>query len=390
MKEEYKSKRSRRSKRIRRAALAILAGLALNGSAGAGGPPAPLVVGLSVMNASGPMMDSPQLRFMEGAKIYLKRVNAEGGIDRRQIELVPKDDGGVPARYLENMRSLASEQNLVALLGCYGEALCLGAAEASAALKVPLIGAMSGSEKLTRQTYPLVFRVRADYAREALAVATQLSQLGSSRVALLTDQAQDKESDLTFRRALEKKGISVQVFRVSTGQGSSPAETIQAIGAGGFHAAVVNVGFDTMDKLINANISETAGWPAVLFAVSNGTVASLTAHFKDRSIAFTQVVPHPDLLAHPLAREFVADASQYAANLAAFTPEGMEGYVSARLLVFALRKPGPKNALRLGDVLKASEGWDLNNFHLNFGSGRANGSDWVGIGLRSRGGAMMN
>lgn len=376
-------------KLVKRIAMAVLAGLALHVPALAGGSLAPLVVGLSSITSNGLLLDNPQQRFLEGARIYFKRVNASGGIDGRLIELVSKDDGGVPARYVENMRSLANEQEVVALLGCYGEAMCLGAADTSAALKVPLIGAMSGSEKLTRQSYPLVFRVRADYAREALAVAEQLRQLGSSRVALLSDGAQDKESDLALRRALEKKGISVQVFRVPAAQ-ASPVETIQAIGAGGFQAAVINVGFDTMDRLINANMAESTAWPRVLVALSNGTVSALTGYFKGRSIAFTQVVPHPDILAHPLAREFAADANQYAANPAAFTPEGMEGYVSARLLVAALRKPGPKNAARVADVLKAREGWDLGMFHLDFGPGRANGSDWVGIGLRSRGGALMN
>lgn len=98
--------------------LAVIAGVVLagcaSGDAGDGGSDAaPIMVG-SVSSITGP---APFPEVPGAAQAVFDRVNAEGGINGRQIKLVSVDDAADPAQAAQAARRLVQEDHVVAMVG---------------------------------------------------------------------------------------------------------------------------------------------------------------------------------------------------------------------------------------------------------------------------------
>jgi len=78
------------------------------GSDSGGGSDAPIVVGMS-FPLSGPLAGAAAVA--DGAAAYFERVNADGGVDGREIEYQVLDDGYDPARQADNARQLVAQDD---------------------------------------------------------------------------------------------------------------------------------------------------------------------------------------------------------------------------------------------------------------------------------------
>jgi branched-chain amino acid transport system substrate-binding protein len=371
---------------LRAAILTALLGMGFAFGAAARSDQAPLIVGVPFSVAAQHYGRASQM--LAGAKAYIDKVNAQGGIGGREVRLVTIKDEGKSDVYAQRLRSVIREQGAVALLGCTVDAVCIATAAIAAENAVPLIAPLSGAAALSRQKNPYVFRVRAGFEKEADAIAMQLSQLACEKIALVTEDKDETEGELMLRSAMEAKGAKVQVIRVDTSNVSDIKGLVQKLGAGGYHAAVMNLGLYGVGNIVNAGQADRPEWPRFLMTHANGNLTTLLPYFKDRVVGFSQVVPNPELLANPLARDLEQDADQFGSALAV-TLNGMEGYLGARLLVDALRRSGPKpNSLRLAEVLANQDQWLISGFKLSFHN-RETGSDWVDTGLRSRAGVLV-
>lgn len=371
----------------RRAAAALAATVLCGaGTAGPTDKQEPIVVAMSYGSGATAMRSSS---VAAGVKAYIERVNAQGGVGGRPLRVEVADNPGDPAKHAENLRAVARERGAVAILACAGDEACQVSAQVATELRLPLIAPLSGLSTLSRQQNPMVYRVRAGYTREADSIATQLTNLACTKIVLLTDAANVRESDQVMQRAMEHKGLKVELVRVDTTSKANLASLLKKLGAGNYHAAVLNLSVKSVENIIEAGISNKEEWPRVLMTPSNGTLPAMVAHFKGRILGFSQVVPNPELLANPLSRDLEQDADKYASALA-LTLDGMEAYLGARLLVEGLRRSGPKpTPERLADVLAAQDQWLINGFRLSFAANRETGSDWVDIGLRSRTGTLV-
>lgn len=369
-------------------AAGLLCAASAIGQAARAQAPAPIVVVMSY--SGGATADRRGYAVISGVKAYFGRVNAHGGVGGRQLVIETFDDRGDPRLHADGVRRLVREKGAVAILGCVGDAICEASAGVAAELHVPLVAALSGSATLSRERNPYVFRVRAEALRELDAVAVQLAQLACTRVAVLSDRSAGSESDPVILDALRSHGLKATLVRVDALTPAGLEGTLRALGGGDYQAVLTNLAPHTVDLFVDAGLSARDEWPSVLMTTANGDLMPLAAGFKGRVVGFTQVVPNAELIANPLARELNEDAERYSGSTAV-TPQGMEGYIGARLLVDALRKAGPKaNAEQLFTALSAIDDLSLDGFHLAFGKGRKTGSDWVEIGLRSRAGFLVN
>jgi branched-chain amino acid transport system substrate-binding protein len=327
---------------------------------------------------------------VSGFKAYFGQVNAAGGINGHPLVLESFDDRGDPRLAAEGLRKLVTDKGAVAIIGCVGDAVCATSAATAAALHVPLIGALSGTADLARSRNPYVYSVRADLRHEIGAIAAQLMQLGCTRVAVLTDAPAGQETETTIMSLLQARGLKASAVRVASKTPAGLAEALHTLGASNYQAVLMSVAPHTIDLFADARLADRDEWPRVLMASANGDLAPLIANFKGRVIGFTQVVPNAELLATALARDLNSDADKYGGPQAV-TPQGMEGYLGARLLVSALRKSRPKySSAALVDALNTFDDLPLQSFHLSFRQGRETGSDWVEIGVRSRDGTLVN
>src|SRR5688572_16736535 len=114
----------------RRSVLSAIGGLLLGGRAAAEGEP--IVLGQSAA-LTGPASELG-LQFKLGAELLFNRVNAQGGVGGRLIELKSLDDGYEPHRCVQNTRQLI-DGGAAALFGYVGTATSLAALPIATAAK---------------------------------------------------------------------------------------------------------------------------------------------------------------------------------------------------------------------------------------------------------------
>lgn len=349
----------------------------------------PIVVAVTVSYSNGVSREIRSQRVMAGINAHIEKTNAGGGINGRLIRIVEVDDHGRADQYQQGLRSAIKGQGAIALLGCTGDASCDLSAQVAAETGVPLVGPLSGLSALSRAKNPFVFRVRASYSREADSIGAQLAQLACTKIVLLVDGSGEREADVLMQRTLEQRGMKVHVLRVDVSTKAGATDLMTRLGSGAYHAAVMSLSLATVERIVDLDLSEREEWPRVLMTMSNGNLAGIVPHFKNRVLGFSQIVPNPELGALPLSRDLDQDAGKYTSPHA-ITLDGMEGYVAARLLVEGLRRAGPRvTPGRLTEAFVSQDIWMLNGFKLSFAKNRETGSDWVEIGLRSRTGTLV-
>jgi ABC-type branched-subunit amino acid transport system substrate-binding protein len=336
----------------------------------------------------GPDSDGGGLRVMAAAKGYIDGVNAAGGVQGRRLDLVTLNDDGDPRKHERNIRELITQRGAVALLNCQGESSCRTSAAVTAALKVPLVGPLSGASALSRSSAPWLFQVRASGAREAEALARQFRAIACFRVAIVTD-APESESVAALKSAMGGQGMSATVLTIPVGlPGDSAQKLIKALGAESFHGAVLVLQLPTAEALVDLELGAREEWPRVIASLASPHLNTLLAGFKGRLFGFTAVVPNPEAGNLRLVQEFQKNMDTYGAGHAV-TFLGMESYVNTRVLVEALRRTPRLTPEAVAATLAQLNDLDLGGFSVSFARQRNQGSDWVDVGVRSRYGQLM-
>jgi ABC-type branched-subunit amino acid transport system substrate-binding protein len=326
------------------------------------------------------------IQFLDGVKTFLNRVNKEGGVNGRAVRIVEVDQVAAPAQFSALIRKQLESEPISAILGCSTDDACLIAKSAAQEHHLPLIAPLSSKAELANNGADTVFALRPPLQREVEVLASQLTALASSRIALLTETASDSPSDRALMEELRRRGMSVT--RIVAGTQADQAKLAQRLAESKFHAAVLNIDADTLAALINAEISERPEWPRVLVTLANGNLELMLRAFKGRTIGFTELVPNPERAVLPVARQLQQDVKTFGGSSAALSYAGMEGYLAARLFVEATRRTGGRGGLQ--EALLRTSGWDLGGYRLDFSGGRVWGNENVGLGTRSAAGYIIN
>lgn len=345
-----------------------------------------IVLGQSLAIGAG--ADGSAVRVMDGAKACVGAVNARGGINGRPIELITLD-GGDPVTHAKNARILVKEKGAVALLNSSGDAASAAFAQVARELQVPLVGPLSSSQEILRSRSRYLFPIRAANDKQAEALSRQLRAMGVSRAAILTDHPGRSERAETIKPLLDADRISSTLLRVAPSEPASFEPVVKAMGAAGYHAVVMDLLPETIDKLSERGMTDRPEWPRMLVSFASIGMVGLSGAFPGRIIGFANVVPHPEATALPLAQELQRNAEKYSTGYAV-NFEGMEAYLNTRVCLEALRRiSGRPDAAKLTDALEQLDRVDVGGFIVSFAKGRETGSDWVEVGVRSRAGYYL-
>lgn len=281
------------------------------------------------------------IQFNRGAKLYFEQVNAQGGINRRLVELVHADDGYEPDRCAENTRKLIADDP-IALFGYIGTPTSVVALPLATAAKVPFFGPFTGAMALRQPFNRYAFHLRASYNDETALIVKQLTTLGLQRIAVFyQNDAYGKAGLDGVTLALGK--INMKPVALATVERNSVdvAPAIKTLLAASPDAIVQISAYKSCAAFIRA--ARTAGYGGTFYNVSFvGTQALADELGKvGAGVAVTQVVPSPYNSARPIAREFVEAVKKaggdYQANFSS-----MEGYLAAKVITDGLRRAGAK------------------------------------------------
>lgn len=379
----------------RRTALSALAALAATGTGLSRVQAQPVqtgwVVGIS-RPYTGPLK-GVAAGYVEAAKALFDRVNAQGGIAGAKIELIEKDDEGVPTQTEAQVKALASDPRVLALIGVAGTGNVLAALPTLDAARLPLIGPFSGAAALRGANQHMLFHVRAGYDDEINAIAQSIVDRAPSGkvVVLYQDDPFGAGAYGTFLKEVSGKGprmgVSAFKFDRATGVLAEAASAQQAVKAA--DAVLLVAAPKSAGALLTMVRAE--GRRSTVYTLS---VVDALALVKDvganvtNGMVITQVMPNPRKSALKVVREYrtLMEATKQPLSYA-----GLEGYIAARVLVEGLnRVKGSPSRAKLVAALEEMGRADVGGFAINLSRKSHEGSKFVDLSLVSSSGAIID
>lgn len=344
-----------------------------------------LVIGQTA-DYSGPQ-SAPVKETAAAARAYFDKVNKEGGVNGRKIVLESLDDGYDPKRTVENARKLIDEKGVIALF------LFRGTANAEALLpllqekKTLLFGGVGSSMKMHQPMNRYMFNLRSPVQTEVSSIVAQLASQGIKDVAVVyTDDGFGKDAMDGAKKAFDKYGIKpTAVASIPRGQAEVDAAVSEIMKA----KPTATIGFcipkicATIVKKLRANGSLTQ-----FFSLSNTSSTAYVTELAEnaRGVVVTQVMPYPFDARDTIGRDFQAFTKETGIKQSYGT---MEGYLSARVMVDALKRAG-KNPTR-ESLVTAFESLklDLGGFQLAYSPTTRTGSEFVDLTMISKNGKFI-
>lgn len=332
--------------------------------------------------------------YVAGGAAYFAHVNANGGINGRQLRLVVKDDSYTPDKTLKLTRELLEQERPLALFGFVGTAniQALNKNRVLEEAGIPLLAPYTGAQDLREPVNPYLFHIRAGYTDETARMVEQLQTLGLRRFAVFyQDDGFGKSGLAGAERALQKNGLAL------VGKGSydrtKPEEVDAAVAAiaPGAPDAVIMVSVNRASAAFIKKL-RAKGSSARLFSISVVNFKELlknTGEDGARGIGISQVMPFPYSQQVPVVREFQQLMAKYQPGKT-LSYASVESFIAAKVLVEAIRRSGPAaTPEKVTAQLERMDDYDVGGFHVGFGPGKRVGSNFVEVTVIGPGGRLM-
>jgi branched-chain amino acid transport system substrate-binding protein len=355
---------------------------------GAEGAAREIVIGQSVGLTGGGADVAHQ--YLQGASCHFQNVNREGGIRGSPIRLVTLDDGGQRERTVSNTHKLIVEQNAFALFGYTAAAGAQAIFPVIEERGIPLVGIASGGLGVHDKFRKTVFHARASYTAELEGIVRVLGASGfvvsSGSYAFVYNQ--DAKANLgafeeVARRNSVRIATSVAIDRNSTDMVAAAAQVVAAK-----PNAIIAI---TTAKAMGALIRELRkqGFAGTIVSSSfAGDPLIAEAGQAGAGTIVVQVVPDPRFKTTAVSRAYHAALGQCAAD-AVPSVSGLEGYISARVLVEGLRGAGANISREaLVRSLENMGKLDLGGIEVAFSPTNREGTSFVELLIISKDGRL--
>jgi ABC-type branched-subunit amino acid transport system substrate-binding protein len=337
-----------------------------------------------------PVPDAKQVN--EGIRAYFAQVNARGGVNGRRIAFFEVDDQYSADTFVKVFKE-AVQRKPVALLSPIG----------SAAIKrmlddklldgsdVVVLNAIPGAESLREPGHPRLFHIRAGDRQQIEKIVNHAQTLGITRMSVLYQSIPIGTSGFAMaKEAATRAGGKLAISGIQTGTEEAAlvdaAKKISAASAQAvFVAGAPRYMADGIAQLRKAGVSQS------IFALSympSGLLAKVAGEEAARGVGIAQTFPNPLGVAMPLQRDFQAAMKESFPAVEGYTSFHLEGYITARVLVEALRRSREITPEALARTLSGMGELDVGGFRVQFGKGNV-GSRYVDIGVVTVKGKLM-
>jgi branched-chain amino acid transport system substrate-binding protein len=316
-----------------------------------------------------------------GIETAFNRVNDAGGIHGRQLRLIAADDGYDPARTAQTMTQLYEKDQVFGIIGNVGTPTAMVAVPYALAHRMLFFGAFTGADLLRRDPPDrYIFNYRASYTEETDAVVrylVKIRRLRPEQIAIFAQQ--DSYGDAGFEgvakamRAL-RSGQQGTILRL--GYKRNTVDVDEAVAQlnkqrAAIKAVVMVATYRAAAKFIEKtrDANPTMIYTNVSFVGSTALAEELMLLGPKYAagVIVTQVVPAVDGYSSVIL-DYKSALSTY---LPGEAPDyvSLEGYVTANVLIEALKRTGPQlDTERLVEGLESLRDFDMGlGTLLNFG-----------------------
>ncbi len=340
----------------------------------------PGVTATSVLFGQSAALEGPTAALGLGMRLGIEaafaEVNAAGGVNGRQVELVSLDDGYEPRAALANTLELI-DQGVFALIGETGTPTSEVAAPAAAAADVPFVGAFTGADLLRDGRLDNVINMRASYAEEVETMIDYITtDLGLTRIGVLSQEDSfGRDVYRSIQKSLARRDLvptAVNFYPRNTN--AVKRATLHYIGTRP-QAIIMISSYEPASGLISW--SDRLDFDPVFLALSFVGTEALADSLRNVSqrVLITQVVPIP-------TDRDIAYVDAYLGALDAYDPTAtpgfvsLEGYLTGRMAIEGVRRCGDELTQQcFTEAILGADLLDIDGLRLTFNDDEADGAE---------------
>jgi ABC-type branched-subunit amino acid transport system substrate-binding protein len=319
----------------------------------------------------------------QGIKAYLAQVNQGGGVRGRKISFFEQDDRYSAQGFGEQF-ALALEKKPLALLSPVGSAALKGMLDGKLldSADVVVVNAIPGSEALRAPGHARLFHIRAGDRQQIDKMVSHAHTLGVKRLSVLYQDLPVGISGMAMAEQEARRigGMALKGIK-SAGDASALAAASRQLAAQGAQSVLVlgapRFMAEGVASLRKAGVSQPI---SVLSYVPAPLIVKLAGLEGARGVGIAQTYPNPNGKVLPLNRDFQAVMKAAYPLLASYTAMQLEGYITARTVVEALKRSKDMTPAGLAKALQAMGELDLGGFRVDFSRGNV-GSQFVDIAV---------
>jgi len=324
-----------------------------------------------------------------GTKAYLDRVNAQGGVFGRQIELKTRDDRYEASLCAEATKKLIEEDKVFALISYVGTPTTAAAMPIFTQAKVPLVGPFTGAEVLRDPVNRYIFNVRASYYNETEKIVEQLVSTGNHKIAVFyQDDAYGQAGLKGVEIAMGKRNLKIVALGKVERNTIKVEDAVKAINVVQPDGVVMISAYTSITEFVRQ--MKRSGSSTQFHNVSFVGSKALADSLKDEGygVAISQVVPFPWSPSVPIVKEY--QEVMVKSGNTDFNFSSLEGFIVAKVMVEGLKRAG-KDLTRekLIVALESMNSVDLGEFVVSFSPTNHSGSKYVDLTMIGRGGKFL-
>ncbi len=330
--------------------------------------------------------------YRDGAALYFKRVNDNGGINGRSIDLVTLDDAYVVDKTVENVKRLLVVEQVFALFNMFGTGQTRAILPLATQAKTPIFSTYSGADVLRTAESRYIFHTRAGYPEETDTLLKQVSDFGFSKVAVAYQDNDFGKAALRATEAAARKRGAQLLGSVAVDVNSAGMEkTVASVLALQPDAVLVlTAGRSSIDFMMQYRKASPFTWLLALSVVSSKELVAALGE-QARGIVVSQVVPYPWGSAQvAVVKEYQSYLEKAGKTKDSYSYAGLEGFISAKVFSEALRRSGRDlSREKLIATLETMGKIDVGGFTVTYAPGDHSGSKFVDTTIISRGGKFI-
>jgi branched-chain amino acid transport system substrate-binding protein len=327
-----------------------------------------------------------------GATVAFAAVNSAGGFNGRKFRIIQADDHYKPDETVAEIKAMADK--VVALLPATGSANMDKVLKSGVLdnVTLPLVGTIPSPEAIRTPLHRNVFHFRAGDRDQLERMVEQLTTVGMTKIGVLASKnTASAERVAIIEQALQRRNLKLAangLFTVTAKTDFSPAiselngKGIQAVILIGPPSPIADLVKEVRGKGISAQLLSISYADAALVTEVAGLELA-------RGFIIAQVLPNLSNNTKGLITSFREDFKKYANTKDAPTHFNLEGYISAKLIVEAIRRSKDATPEGVRKGLEMLNKYDMGGYTVDFSPAQHTGSRFVDLAVISRDGRLM-
>ncbi len=279
-----------------------------------------------------------------GAQLFFTKLNANGGVNGRKINLLMIDDGYLPKKAYENVKQMIEKDKVFVFFQNYGSTPVAAALPLIEAANIPLLGAGSGSAGLREPNRKNVYNVRNSYLPESRHLVDFVIKKNSipDICLFIQDDALGVDGSISTAKALSEIGKQVKISGTYKRQTEDIEEAFLFLKKADCKAVIMwgQTG-PTLKFLARAKQEKFTPLLIATTPLSGAEFYSKAGKLSDKLYSAT-TVPLPVDRSDEFVAKYLSEAGD---NPLKTDPSFFEGYLNAAILTQAIRLTG-KNLTR--------------------------------------------